>query len=508
MTIVKPTIRMDAADNVVNARCDLPAGTVCPEEGMTTVEEITGGYKVATKAIKAGESVIRYGIVIGHATQDIQPGECVHKHNLEQNEYKVENNFCEKYVPTVLAPESERPTFQGIVRKDGKVGTRNFIGVFSCSNCAAGVARKIAAKFGDEIKEKYPNVDGVVPFIIDFGCCMENSGDPMDTLRNVTGRIVRHQNMGGAVFISLGCERNNIKDLMESQGLEYSDTFKAFCIQEVGGSQRTIAAGVKAVEEMLPIVNQVQRVPCSVEHLTVALQCGGSDAFSGISCNPALGYAMDKLVRFGGSCIVAETTEIPGAEHTLTARAATPEVAQKLVDKVAWWFEYSKGKPTQINGATNPGNVKGGITTIPEKGMGVLRKGGTTALVDVLDYGETLTKPGFNFMDTPAFDPVSLTGEVAGGCNLSVFTTGRGSCFGSNPAPTTKLISNTPMFKKMEDDVDINCGTIVDGDKTLEEVGEEIFQFLIEVASGRKTKSELLGFGEEDFRIWWKGCIS
>ncbi len=501
------TIRLNAHDNVVVARRDISAGTEIPAEKITTRNDVPSGYKVAVRAIKTGEPVLKYNTVIGYASADVEPGEMMHSHNISIDNVDKDYAFSRDYEPTRLIPESERRTFMGYVREDGRVGTRNYIGVFTASNCAATVARRIANHFTPERLSAYPNVDGVVPFIIDGGCGLPYGG-PLEQLQRTIGGYIRHPNISGAVVCSLGCERNNIDNMFEYLELEESETVKRLVLQEIGGTRKCIKRGIDEVEKMLPIANKQTRSEVSASNLTVALQCGGSDGFSGLSANPALGAAMDRVVKNGGTAVLSETTEIFGVEHTLTRRAVTPEVGARLVALMDWWLKYSEGSDVQINGRVAPGNSKGGIANILEKSLGGAKKGGETGLMDVINYAMPITSKGLVFMDTPGFDPVAATGQVAGGANLVAFTTGRGSCYGCVPVPSTKLATNTPMFERMEEDMDINCGLIIDGERTVDEMGSEIFEKLLRVASGEKTKSELLGVGGDEFQPWNIGIIS
>lgn len=501
------TIRLHENDNVVVARRDILAGTAIPAEGITVSEQTPAGYKIAACFIKRGEPILKYNTVIGYASADAEPGTVMHSHNIDFDNVDKDYAFSVEYVPTEFVPEEKRPTFMGYVREDGRVGTRNYIGVFTTSNCAATVARKISDYFTPERLKAYPNVDGVVPFVIDGGCGLPYGG-PLELLRRTIGGYIRHPNIFASVVCALGCERNNIDEMFGALGLRESDTLKRLVVQELGGTRKSIEHGIAAIEKILPLANRAVRSPVSVSYLTVGLQCGGSDGFSGLSANPALGAAMDRLIRNGGTAILSETTEIFGVEHTLTRRAVSPEVGQKLVDRVQWWLAYSKGSDVQINGRVAPGNQKGGIANILEKSLGGVKKGGETGLMDVIEYAMPVTTRGLIFMDSPGFDPVSATGQIASGASLTAFTTGRGSCYGGVPVPTTKIATNTPLYNHMEEDMDINCGRIIDGEKTVQEMGDIIFEKLLRVASGERTKSELLGVGEDEFQPWNIGIIS
>jgi altronate hydrolase len=505
--IKAPTIRLDPADNVVVARVEIPKDTAIASEGITALQDVPLGHKLAARPIKKGDPVLKYDTIIGFAGEDIEPGTWMHSHNVLMDSFAKDYRHGQDYRPTEILPPDERARFMGIRRADGRVGTRNCIGIFITVNCSATVARRIANYFDAERLADYPNVDAVVPFVHEQGCGMEMTGEPMDLLRRTLSGYIRHPNIAGALVCSLGCERNNLQKFFESEGLETGKSIRTITMQETGGTAAAIEAGKQAIREMLDEANAVTREPCSAEHIMVGLQCGGSDGFSGLSANPALGKAVDILVRNGGTAILSETPELFGVEHTLTARARTPEIGQKFVDRFTWWLDYNKGKDTQINGKVSPGNNAGGIANIIEKALGGAKKGGSSGVNEVYLYAEPVKEHGLVIMDTPGYDPVSATGQIAGGANLICFTTGRGSCFGSYPAPTIKLASNTPMFQRMRGDMDINCGTVIDGDATLDEMGEEIFQCFLDIASGAKSKSEELGVGEDEFIPWPIGAL-
>ncbi len=506
--MINPTIRLEPEDNVVVARHDIPKGTLIPDEGITLLDDLPAGYKCAARDIKKGEPILKYNTIIGYAAEDTPAGTMMHSHNIRFEAHDLDYAFGADCKPVTLLPPEQRRTFLGIKRPDGRVATRNYIGILVCSNCAATVARKISEHFSEEIMKQYPQVDGVVPFITELGCGMEQSGEPIDLLRRTIAGYVRNPNMGGAVIVALGCERNNIDLLFETQKLTPSTLLGKLTIQEVGGTRKAIDAGIRMVEEMLPLVNDVHREPCSAEHLLVALECGGSDGFSGLSANPALGKAMDLLVKNGGGCIHSETTEIFGAEHILTRRAISPEVGQKLIDRIHWWLKQTEGRDCQINGKVSPGNNKGGIANVLEKSLGGVKKSGTSPLNEVYEYAYPVTVPGVVFMDTPGYDPIACTGQIAGGANLLCFTTGRGSCYGSVLVPVIKLASNTPLYQHMEEDMDINCGVVIDGEMDNEQMGKLIFEEILRIASGEKSKSELLGVGESEFAPWPIGVFA
>jgi len=497
-----PVIRLHEADNVVIARSNVEIGTKLGD-GLTCRSQVPAGHKIATRAIKKGEPILKYNVTIGFAATDIAPGTFVHSHNMEFREFDRDYAYAKDYRPVQMIPESERATFMGIVRANGQVATRNYIGVLSTVNCSATVVHKIAEYFTPERLAEYPNIDGVVAFAHGTGCGMEMTGEPMDLLRRTMAGYALHANIAAALVVGLGCERNQVSKLFKEQGLETNSRLRSFVMQDEGGTTKTIAAGVAAVKEMLPDANRVTRTCVSASHIMVGLQCGGSDGFSSITANPALGAAMDILVRHGGTAILSETPEIYGVEHTLTRRARSREVGEKLIERIRWWKdEYTVGRDTQINGNVSPGNQTGGLANIFEKSLGSSMKGGTGPLMEVYRYAEPVKQHGLVFMDTPGFDPCSATGQIAGGANVIMFTTGRGSMFGAKPVPSIKLATNTPMYNRLKDDMDINCGGILDGSKTMQQMGQEIFEDLLRTVSGEKTKSEVLGLGDHEFVPW------
>ncbi|MCQ4162463.1 altronate dehydratase family protein [Roseomonas sp. GC11] len=498
-----PVIRLHPEDNVVVARIPVEAGAVIPGENILAREAVPAGYKIATRALRKGEPVLKYNVIIGFAAEDLPAGTMLHGHNIIFTEFDRDYAIGVDYRPLELLPEAERASFLGILREDGRVATRNYIGIVSTVNCSATVVQSIADHFTPERLAGYPNVDGVAAFTHQTGCGMELSGEPMQLLRRTLAGYIRHPNIAAVLVIGLGCERNQIAGLMEEQGLKGGPKLIHYSMQEMGGTRRSIEAGIEKVKSLLPAANAVARQPVPASHIMVGLQCGGSDGFSSITANPALGAAMDILTRHGGTAILSETPEIYGVEHTLTRRAASPAVARKLIERIRWWKdEYTVGRDTQINGIVSPGNQAGGLANIFEKSLGASMKGGTGPLMEVYRYAEPVTVPGFVFMDSPGFDPVSATGQIAGGANVVCFTTGRGSMFGCKPVPSIKLATNTPMFRRLEEDMDINCGEILDGTASLQEMGQRIFEEILRVASGARTKSEDLGVGRHEFAPW------
>ena len=511
-TIDSPLLHLHPDDNVFVAKSALALGQTISELGVRTRAQVPAGHKIAARHIAAGEQVKKFDTVIGVATRDLAPGDYVHSHNLKIVDYYRDPAFGADVRPVDYLPEEQRATFQGYVRAGGRVGTRNFIGILSSVNCSATVIRQIAAHFTPERLAAFPHVDGVVAFAQTSGCGMSSPSEHFDVLRRTLAGYARHANLAGALIVGLGCERNQVGALVESQGLKddpaNGQLLRTLVMQEVGGTRVTIEAGIRAIEEMLPIANQLRRQTVSASHIKIGLECGGSDGFSGISANPALGAAMDILVRHGGTAILSETPEIHGVEFMLTRRAISPAVGQKLLDRLAWWERYAAGQNAQFNGVVGHGNQAGGLANIFEKSLGSAMKGGTTPLRAVYEYAEPITEHGFVFMDSPGYDPVAVTGQIASGANLICFTTGRGSMFGSKPAPTMKLASNTPMYQRLSEDMDINCGLIVDGECSVAEMGQRIFEQILRHASGEPTKSEQLGLGDNEFVPWHLGIVS
>ncbi|CAN7559933.1 altronate dehydratase family protein [Acidovorax sp. LjRoot74] len=503
-----PLLHLHPNDNVLVAKTVLALGQKIAELGVRTRAQVPAGHKIAARRIAAGEQVKKYDTVIGVATRDLEPGDYVHSHNLQLVDYYRDPAFGTDVRPVDYVPEAQRATFEGYVRADGQVGTRNFIGILSSVNCSATVIKNIAAHFTPERLAAYPNVDGVVAFAQTSGCGMSSPSEHFDVLRRTLAGYARHPNLAGVLIVGLGCERNQVDGLVESQGLQTGPQLHTMVMQDVGGTRTTIAAGIAAIESMLPAANAARRSTVPASHLKIGLECGGSDGFSGITANPALGAAMDILVRHGGTAILSETPEIHGVEFMLTRRAISPEIGQKLLDRLAWWERYTAGQNAQFNGVVGHGNQAGGLANIFEKSLGSAMKGGTTPLRAVYEYAEPITEHGFVFMDSPGYDPVASTGQIASGAQLICFTTGRGSMFGSKPAPTIKLASNTPMFTRLEEDMDINCGVVIDGECTVPEMGQRIFEQILRHASGDQTKSELLGLGDHEFVPWHMGIVS
>lgn len=505
---IGPIIMLHPDDNVVVARIDVGLGMPLPFDDIKSRSQVPAGYKIASRDIAKGEPILKYNVTIGFAAADIPAGTMVHSHNMLFQEFDRDYAFARDYRPVDLLPEHERATFQGIVRENGDIATRNYLGLISTVNCSATVIRKVAEWFTPERLADYPNVDGVVAFNHTIGCGMELTGEPMDLLRRTMAGYIRHPNVAAMLVVGLGCERNQISALLDAEKLSLGARLQSFVMQETGGTRKTIDACVAAVTELLPEANKARRQPVAASHLKIGLQCGGSDGFSSITANPALGAAMDILVRHGGTAILSETPEIYEVEQTLTCRAVSVAVGEKLVERIRWWKDiYAAGRDVQINGVVSPGNQKGGLANIFEKSLGSSMKGGTGPLMEVYRYAEPVTTPGLVFMDTPGYDPCSASGQIAGGANLIAFTTGRGSMFGSKPVPCIKLATNTPMFDRLKDDMDINCGQILDGTLSMDEMGQQIFNQLLQTASGEKSKSEELRLGDNEFVPWQIGIM-
>ena len=498
------TIRLDPADNVVTATRTLEAGTAVDDVVTTAI--IPRNHKLASREIKAGEAVRKYAQVIGYATEVIVAGGHVHTHNVEFRNTEEDYEISTDLRPAVPVAEAARDSFMGYRRENGRVGTRNYIGILTSVNCSATAARMIASAFGPEEMARYPNVDGVVAFVHGTGCGMAGQGEGFEALQRVMWGYARNPNHGGVLMVGLGCEMNQIDWLLEAYGLKQGPLFKTMNIQDSMGLAKTVEMGIAMVREMLPEVNSATRESCPASELMVALQCGGSDALSGVTANPALGYACDLLVAQGGTGVLAETPEIYGAEHLLIRRAIDDATGKRLIGLIDWWQDYTARNHGSMDNNPSPGNKKGGLTTILEKSLGAASKGGTTPLTGVFKYAEPVTARGFTFMDSPGYDPASVTGQIASGCNLVTFTTGRGSAFGSKPSPCIKIATNTEMYERLMSDMDINAGAMLTEGQSLEEKGREIYDMLLTVASGNPSKSEAQGLGDYEFVPWQIGA--
>ena len=510
-----PLLVLHSDDNIAIAKCGVEKGTEVRLDGgptITTQDLIDLGHKVASCRIAAGDPVRKFGQMIGFATEDIEAGQWVHSHNLSPGELSLDYSFSTD-VPEPPVASTER-TFMGYKRANGRVGTRNYVGIISTVNCSATTSKYAVDLINKDVINDYPNIDGLIALTHKGGCAFSYDGDDHRQLSRTMAGFANHPNIGAYIIIGLGCETAQPGYLAQNHGLvqlaipgQKPDELPLIMnIQDVGGVRKTVERATAVLKELLPEANKVERVPCPVSEIILGTECGGSDGNSGITCNPAVGVASDLLVAHGATSILAEVPEIYGAEHILTRRAVNRDVGEKLIKRIKWWEQYAAMFGADIDNNPSVGNKKGGLTTIYEKSLGAIAKGGSTALRGVYEYAEPVTERGFVIMDTPGFDAASVTGMVAGGANVVVFTTGRGSCYGCKPVPTIKVSSNTPMFERMSEDMDINAGRILDG-TSVADVGEEIFEMIIAVASGEETKSEAQGIGDEEFCPWVPGPV-
>lgn len=501
------TLRLHDADNVIIAIDGVEAGQQLPYAGQAR-KRVPKGHKIASSRIAAGEAIRKFGQVIGFASMNIELGDWVHEHNVVLQNFERDYAFASAAKPDDGLRSGELPaTFEGFRRTDGRVGTRNYIGILSSVNCSATVADFIAeAVTRSGMLADYPNIDGVVAFTHGTGCGMASKGEAFDTLARAQWGFASHPNFASVLMVGLGCEVFQIPRMKAEFGIVEGPNFQSLTIQDTGGTRKSIEAGVARIRDMLGDANSVRRETVPASELVLALQCGGSDGYSGLTANPALGAAVDCLVRHGGTAILSETPEIFGAEHLLTRRAESEELGRKIVGLIDWWTDYAARSGGELNNNPSPGNKAGGLTTILEKSLGAVAKGGTSTLRGVYRYAERVDRKGFVFMDTPGYDPVAATGQVAGGANMICFSTGRGSAYGCKPTPSVKLATNSELYRRMEEDMDVNCGEILDG-VSIEEKGREIFQLVLEIASGRPSKSELLGYGSKEFVPWQIGAV-
>ena len=513
LTSTSDVVYLNPNDNICVAARNLQKGdkVQCGERSVKLLEDVRMGHKIAINDIDHDTHVRKYGQIIGLTTTAIPEGGWVHVHNLASGDF-VQDYASASEIPPAPTPITDR-SFMGYRRPDGKAGTRNYIGVISTVNCSASVAKYVARRFDEKLLEPYPNIDGVIPFTHSDGCGMQFDGLKHRMLNRVMGGMARHPNIGAYLLIGLGCEQVTMGHLISQERLVQIDGVSGerqgppvFSMQDHGGTVKTVEAAVQKLTELLPIANDVCREQIPASELILGTECGGSDGNSGVTANPSVGVASDLLVAAGGTSILAETSEIYGAEHLLTRRAVSTTVAEKLIDLIKWWHWYAGIFGAELDNNPSMGNKEGGLTTIAEKSLGAVAKGGSTALVDVYQYAEEVKAKGFVIMDTPGFDPPSVTGMVAGGANIAVFTTGRGSCFGCKPTPCIKIASNSPMYHRMVDDMDINAGTVLEG-RSVTRVGQEIFDEILDVASGKKTKSEIHGIGDEEFVPWMVGPV-
>lgn len=501
------TLHLHPKDNLVVALTSLDHGQSLSEYGITVRDNIPPGHKVAITRIPCGVPIIKYGQIIGFASTEIEPGRHIHVHNLVLHDFSRDYSHGIDAHPTAYFAEDERRTFQGFPRRNGSVGIRNYVGILATVTCSLGTAHLIANHFGPDVMARFPNVDGVVALGANSGCCMTPGGEAAEYLHRSLAGYARHPNFAGVLVLGLGCEQNLVESLLAATGLFPSEHLQTMVIQDEGGTAFSVEKGVTAVMSLIEQANQVQRHGFPASMLKIGLECGGSDAYSGITANPSLGAAADLLIRNGGTAVLSETPEIYGAEHLLTRRAVSREVGEKLIARIRWWEEYTARNNSRLDNNPTPGNKAGGITSILEKSLGAATKGGATNLVEVVGYAEPVNGPGLVFMDTPGFDPVSVTGLIAGGVHIIAFTTGRGTVLGSIPAPTLKLASNRTLYRRMQGDMDLDCGQVLDAGLCIEEMGSQIFDLILETASGRKTKSELACQGQWEFHPWYVGAV-
>jgi altronate hydrolase len=499
------TLRLNVKDNVLVAIDVIEPGAVL-SEGPVALQRVPKGHKVAVAPIAVGEPIVKFGQIIGFASEAIVPGAHVHSHNCEFHAFERDYAFAQDAKEEAILPVSEQATFEGYRRPNGKVGTRNYVAILTSVNCSASVARFMADAFNQSgILKDYANIDGVVPFVHGTGCGMADKGEGFEIMKRTQWGYASNPNIAAVLLVGLGCEVFQIGRMKQEYGIVEGDHFQTMTIQDTGGTRKTIEQGIERIKAMLPLANQARRETMPASELVLALQCGGSDGYSGITANPALGAAADILVHQGGTAILSETPEIYGAEHLLTRRAANRAVGEKLVERIKWWENYTAKNNGSMDNNPSPGNKAGGLTTILEKSLGAAAKGGTTTLTAVYEYAEPVREKGFVFMDTPGYDPVSATGQVAGGANILCFTTGRGSAYGCKPTPSIKLATNSDIYRRMTDDMDINCGDVLEG-VSIEDKGKEIFAKILKVASGEHSKSEELGYGSNEFVPWQVGA--
>lgn len=499
-------IHLHPQDNVAIALADIAAGESVQQPGVTVLQSVKQGHKIALQQIDAGSNVIRYGQIIGQAKTEIAAGEHVHVQNLGMGEHAQDYAYASQAI--ALAPVAETRTFNGYHRADGRVGTRNYLGILTSVNCSGSVAKFIAeAAEKSGLLDEFPNIDGIVPITHGTGCGMASDNEGYATLMRTLSGYAQHPNFGGILLIGLGCEVMQVSALVGGRPIRADGALRYMTIQQEGGTRKTIEKGLEELRGIAELANKATRQPAPVSQLMLGMQCGGSDGYSGITANPALGKASDLLVQHGATTILSETSEIYGAEHLLTRRAASEDVGRKLIDRIHWWEDYTARNQGEMDNNPSPGNKRGGLTTILEKSLGAVAKSGAAPLAEVYLFGEQIKTKGFVFMDSPGFDPCSVTGQIASGANLIAFTTGRGSVSGYMPTPCIKLATNSEMYGRMSEDMDINCGDIITDGVSLDDKGHEIFEMFIRIASGEQTKSEELGYGGVEFVPWQIGAV-
>lgn len=506
-------IQVDSRDNVAVARVPVPRGTrvATGDVEIEVLDDVTPGHRFALSPIPAGEFVRQYGQPIG-TSKGIAAGALIAPANMSNEVPVVRDLDASMHTPPPdYVPEAARATFRGYRRPDGRVGIRNWVLIIPTSMCAAHEAQQIAtiAEFTLFDKARFPNVDGVVAIPHNKGCgCSDGSN--IEVMLRTLAAYAEHPNVGGVVFIGLGCEKTNLTVMeryLSDRERPLTKPVARIGIQEAGGTQGSVKRGLEAVEAMLPIVNEITRTDASISELTLGVKCGGSDGFSGLSANPALGRAADELVRQGGTVLITEVPEFCGAEHILAWRAKDAETGRAVYEMVDWYKDYASKFGTVLNENPSPGNVAGGLLNITIKSLGAIAKAGTTRVEGVVGYAERPTGRGLYLMQGPGYDQESTPGLIASGAQIVVFTTGRGTTIGNAIAPVLKLASNTAIFERMRSDLDLSAGGIIDGTATIDEVGLEVFEHVRRVASG-----EILGKSEEnkhrEFQVWAEQTVS
>lgn len=512
-TINEYAIIVDPNDNVAVVKKStfsdlevvLPNGKTVQVRGA-----VPPGHRFATRDISAGEFVLQFGQPIG-TSLGIRSGEQITHSNMT-NDVPIVRDLPENLhtpAPDYL-PVDERGTFMGYKRPDGRVGTRNYVLIVPTSMCASHEAQQIStiAEFTLYSREKYPNVDGVVAIPHNKGCgCQE--GSTIDVMLRTLSNYADHPNVGGVILIDLGCEKTNLAQVeryLLKREKSFDKPVAKIGIQDVGGTQAAIQQGLKEVEALLPKVNLTSREEVPVSELVLGVKCGGSDGFSGISANPSLGRAADMLVRSGGTVLITEVPEFCGAEHLLAYRAKDVETGRAVYRMVDWYKEYASKFGAVLNNNPSPGNIAGGLLNITIKSLGAIAKAGTTRIEGVVEYAETPTNRGVNLMQGPGYDQESTPGLVAAGATVVVFTTGRGTTIGNAIAPVIKLASNSPVFARMSQDLDLSAGGVIDGTETIDQVGKRVFERVCEVAGGLQAKAEI--HKHREFQFWAEQTVS
>jgi len=505
---------VDPADNVAVVKTAVDAGLSLEAPGGRTVTltgAVTPGHRFATRAIPEGTFVLQYGQPIG-TSRGIAEGDPITLRNMSNEVPVVRDLPADLHIAAPdHFPASQVATWQGFRRPDGRIGTRNFVLIVPTSMCASHESQQIAtiAEFTLYSREKFPNVDGVVAIPHNKGCgCSDGSN--IDVMLRTLSNYAGHPNVGGVIFIGLGCEKTNltaVEKYLQKEHVELGKPVVRFGIQEVGGTQAVIDRGLKEVADMLPIVNQTTRSAASMDELILGVKCGGSDGFSGLSANPALGRAADLLVRSGGTVLITEVPEFCGAEHILAQRSKDRATGEAVYEMVDWYKEYASKFGTVLNENPSPGNVAGGLLNITIKSLGAIAKAGTTRVEGVTGYAELPAGKGLWLMQGPGYDQESTPGLVAAGAQVVVFTTGRGTTIGNAIAPVVKLASNTPVHQRMSRDLDLSAGGIIDGTETIAQVGARVFEHVRRVASG-DVQAKAEETKHREFGIWAEQSVS